>query len=1299
MNDFGFVEEAEDEFGFVPDSEPESPAATRSQFDREFAELKEQSEARDRAPFDAPKSLLEAAKFGWEQGNEEAAKSPLGIPSRALAMIPRVDAQTVQNAYDAVAGPLDSPVQPPSELSKIIAGSVNVGRGVGESLASPLGVATLGMGALPPIGQKALTGAFLADMASHVPEQARELGEASVGNDTQRKVEAVGNLGATALFGGAMGAHLASPRAPAFEPSRIPALPPEPPIDIEATVRTEPPIVRVAEESGAKAGLNKSVEALKETKTDKPATPESDFGFVEEAQKGLNEELKTEASIPERLQGVGQSTATGETASKAGGVIENNQGQPSIADQVAAAPTAGDFSTVKTTENAWDFGRVRNTPEGIAELEAIKAGIDQQMAAIKADPNMAPMDKLNARSALVSGPSHFIKEAISAAKGETDRPAMTEYLSKKSAPEPIKAVEPVGAESTGITPETAGVRPETIELGSPAPAASFEPALAESGMGGMRPGERLKSPLAGVADSLKTLAEQTKPGPSKAFDLGESAAKLKDRVSDAAVGLETAAQYLNKKLEGKPEWNTWKDALGERHLNLSESAVNARKFVKTAQKAIPDKVDREAISNWIDTGGDASRLADGAANAPDRYKPGYERAANLTPEQKVIAQNIREYFEKRLEDAQEAGILEDGIENYLHRTYEKDSDFKKGAIAELRSGLFSGKPGLAKQRVFEYDLDAEKAGLKPVKDFIQRTAQYDLALNKAIADRAAIKSMMEIKMPDGRPMIDVGGGGKTIEAPAGEKQATLINRSAKKFDETDPKVNRGDFKSFDHPALRKWKWVMNDAEGKPVFVQGDVLVHPDAVSQIEKLLGKSRIRQHPIGRGMLNLSSTIKQTMLDLSGFHQVQIGVHGFEHKTFKPVKEIDFTDPDVRGLIKGGAVVGETGGSQMFSEGLSGSSLTKHVPWVGERIQKYQSYLFEDYIPRLKTAMGLHALERNRERFPNLSKEELYHLTANQMNAAFGELNYEMMGRSKTMQDALRLTLLAPDFLEARASFAGQAATKYGGRPNINEKTGRLQLGEQGGALLLGAATMYITARILNKFLDDEYHFEPKNAFNVVYKGKSYGLRTVQGDLIHAVTEPGKFINHRLNPAFGKPVLETLTGRDYFGRKRNIQQRLEDIASTPIPISLKGLFSGREQTLFESFLNGFGLVEKRDTKVAEVSKLADDWRDSKKIQLMPGEFIYDPEKDPYRDIKLAAEFYDDAAVRSEVEKLVNDGVKKSKIREHFTASANRNFTGRSAMTEREFFNSLNESQKKAYQKAKEERRKIRDTVNAALR
>jgi hypothetical protein len=208
----------------------------------------------------------------------------------------------------------------------------------------------------------------------------------------------------------------------------------------------------------------------------------------------------------------------------------------------------------------------------------------------------------------------------------------------------------------------------------------------------------------------------------------------------------------------------------------------------------------------------------------------------------------------------------------------------------------------------------------------------------------------------------------------------------------------------------------------------------------------------------------------------------------------------------------------------------------------------------------MALDAFERNTKRYEGkFSNDQILELTANQANAAFGELNYKWMGRNQTMQDIMRLITLAPDFLEARGKFAAQAL-KPGGR-------------EQMAALIRGAAGMYVTARIMNYMFSDGHDPHWDRPFSVVIHGREYTLRSVPGDLYHLVRDPRSFIYHRLNPSITKPLIEFLTGRDIFGRTRDFGQKVQDYFTGHIPIPLQGLVTKREQTLWDSVLSSMGV------------------------------------------------------------------------------------------------------------------------------
>lgn len=835
--------------------------------------------------------------------------------------------------------------------------------------------------------------------------------------------------------------------------------------------------------------------------------------------------------------------------------------------------------------------------------------------------------------------------------------------------QPTEAAPPEEAISAQGQPEPVVERETPPQVAEPTPT---EPISV--GPGAASPGD---VPL---ATQLRQLAETL---PAVKGQGAKEPLRISERVGEAIDTAKTVAKgAFNKAIElwkNEPQVTDFDRALGEWGLQRQESSYDAYKAWQRIKKQIPNPTVRGAIAAFVDSGGDRAFMEQASSSLPSKYASVYKRALEMSPDEVTVANNIRQYFDSRLQDAIDAGILEDGVENYIRRIYEKDSDWKNAVIGELQR-LSTGTPNLAKKRFFEYDAEAIAAGHRPIMDFAARVLEYDQSLNHAIADRSFVKSLMSLKMKDERPMIDVAGTGIPIESE-GVRETTLIKPQFKPTDVETPKNNRSDYVPFNHPAFRKWKWATNDAEGKPIFVQGDVLVHPDAIGKVQTLLEKSKIRQVPILRGALKVSSTIKQTMLDLSGFHPVQIGIHALEHKTL-PIKDIDLTNPVQRNLVRGGLVISGDRGFYDWAEGLHGTSLTRYIPKVGPKLQDFHDWMFKDWIPTVKMNMALNALERNRKRYPEWTDDQLYRRTAEQSNAAFGGLNYKQLGRSQTMQDVLRLLLLAPDFLEARGRFAGQAL-KGGGK-------------EQLTALGLGAATLYVTARVMNQILNNNPHWEEENLFSIVHNGHSYGLRTVQGDILHLINKPGQFWYHRLNPATVRPLMEAVTGRNYFGQSRDFGDQLLDELKTVVPISLRGLVEGKEETLTESALNAFGIVTKRYTALGQVFKMADEWKKENKIKGEPGEFIYDPEKDELRSLKLSLQFNDTQAAADEIGKLVKSGHDTRKLRDYFRRYAKSPFTG-SRANDIKFQDSLNDSQKDIVRMARQEREKMLSKYESA--
>jgi hypothetical protein len=610
-----------------------------------------------------------------------------------------------------------------------------------------------------------------------------------------------------------------------------------------------------------------------------------------------------------------------------------------------------------------------------------------------------------------------------------------------------------------------------------------------------------------------------------------------------------------------PEWTEFNDAVGKWQGALQYSAYELQKFAHELKRVMPDKTRREAITNWIQAGGDEALLRERAQTAKAPLKAAYKASLTLTPEERILANNVRGYLDAQLEEAQRAGMLETGVANYISQIWNKDAAEAQQVRAINSASELRTRPFWTKERIFHSYFEGEDAGFIPKdKDAGFLLSAYHQSFAKAVADRGLIKQLLKAKASDGRPLVQVSGVGRTLleSELSPETRAHLIIPHAKGETATD-------YLTINSPSLRRWKWVGKDDAGKPIYLEGDLVTHPEIYRQLYNLMSDSALRKSAVGRAALKLSGEFKSTLLSLSLFHQTQIGVHALEH-TVNPfhLPKLDLDNATHRALVDHGLQVADFSAMEAFSEGLHGSGLINKIPGIGPKMQQYQSYLFRDYIPRVKMSMAEHALTRNMERYAGkLSQDQILAETAKQANAAFGELNYKMMARNKTFQDVMRLIVLAPDFLEARGRFVGQALKPFGR--------------EQQRALVLGAAVMYVGARIVNQLVNGDPDWDPEHAFSIRVGKRLYTLRTVQGDLLHLVTDPRSFAAHRLNPMTTRPILEGLTGRDEFGRPRDLKGQITDIAKGIAPIPLQGLMRPGDVDLKESLAKGVGATASR--------------------------------------------------------------------------------------------------------------------------
>src|SRR5260370_34741508 len=184
--------------------------------------------------------------------------------------------------------------------------------------------------------------------------------------------------------------------------------------------------------------------------------------------------------------------------------------------------------------------------------------------------------------------------------------------------------------------------------------------------------------------------------------------------------------------------------------------------------------------------------------------------------------------------------------------------------------------------------------------------------------------------------------------------------------------------------------------------------------------------------------------------------------------------TDTILRHGVEHGLTLGKDyRGLSYLTEGIAANSkLIEKVPVLGRLQTQLHKFLFDDYIPSLKARAYRNLVERYRAANPTWSPDKVMSEAAADTNSRFGGINYKMLGRSLTSQDAARLTVLAPDWLESEVRFMALALN-----PSAEGRIARRDLAR------IGLYT-FAAARILKLLTSRKPHLEAP--FGVIHKDK---------------------------------------------------------------------------------------------------------------------------------------------------------------------------------------------------------------------
>ena len=696
-------------------------------------------------------------------------------------------------------------------------------------------------------------------------------------------------------------------------------------------------------------------------------------------------------------------------------------------------------------------------------------------------------------------------------------------------------------------------------------------------------------------------------------------AKGKDAVTRALGLAQASGAALWSALSAPPKITAYKQVKSQWNLARQLADMDAKAIEVAGRKRFKDVAIEEAMYNWLEADGDPKILRQWADGSKGARKRGYDRALAMTPEEIEIAKSFQQFFDAKGKLGQAAGILDQLRDHYVTHLYQKEHALARAILGEYAVQKLSTFFRFSMPREIPNMFEAEKKGMKPVtKKVSQVAAIYSQSFDHVMSDRAFVRGLFDAKSSDGKPLVKIAGYGRP-DSEEGVEPTTIFVSSHGGGD-----LWKEGYRPLDHPALRKWKVAATTEDGQRIFVQGDAWVHPEIYQDLKNTLGKSNLYEFPFVGGVTKLQGEVKGLLFSFSPFHLIQEGTHAIGHRVNPAnIVKIDMENTDQRNLVRWGLNVIDYRGMEQFVEGLGGQGVATKIPVIGPGVvEPMTGWLFQDYIPRLKMTTALHMLSRNRKRYPNLTAEQLYELTASHANYAYGELNYRYMGSNPTFRHALQLFFLAPDFLRARAGFSAQALTKYGA--------------EQLSAWLILTATIMATSFIVSQLTGGTW--DPKRPFSVKIGNREYNIRSVPPDIWDLFSDTRRFAYGRVAPLI-KSLVQLLSGYDYRGKQVGWTETAADLATTAIPSIL---CRKEDVSYWESFLGSVGLKIKRTNPFTELHVKADEFNAQRGQPRFAGALP----QSKYRDLKFALDDADIPRARTEVFKLLDSETAKYQAR-----------------------------------------------------
>lgn len=493
------------------------------------------------------------------------------------------------------------------------------------------------------------------------------------------------------------------------------------------------------------------------------------------------------------------------------------------------------------------------------------------------------------------------------------------------------------------------------------------------------------------------------------------------------------------------------DWLGRKELNK----VNSQQTTREYQDAIKESVKKDptqkgknwkdvdkAIHIYLDTQANPSHFQDYYPKLTPEQKRIADLSQNLTSDQKDIAQAIKEEYEAIGQQAKDAGVIKDVIDNYVARAWEMGG---KPATEESFKGKTTTRHSL--ERTLDTILQGQAEGMKlKIEGATNNFQILKQEIGNVIENKRHLDEGLKLKIDTGE-----------VDAKGKPVTATLFSTS-----------QRAGYKKIENPMFRKWEYAgkiqehpEQDAqvfgrrrdvlvtEDGTVMKKSDVYAPEEVAKSLNNILGNGKLTSL---QGLLKFNAAVKQSILSYSGFHFIAFTrAHILSAKLSTPKAVNPITaykaglsmlaeqHPVGQELIKNGMTINR---QQDYMEGVN-----NHNTWVGKQMDKlaftkvakdklidlntqFHKYLFNTYGAGLKMFDGINMAKAEMAKSPGKDPKEVYARVAKLMNDTYGGINWDRMHGTKMQDPTFRqissMLLLAPDWTASNLRFAKKAIAR---------------------------------------------------------------------------------------------------------------------------------------------------------------------------------------------------------------------------------------------------------------------------------